>query len=313
MGTHRVIYKFLAFLTLFLVLVFPPSLLYAQEPISFLPKDSVNTKRLRTVITTNSSIYAGGLLFLNNLWYRDHEAVPFHFYNDLNGWIQMDKAGHMYAAYYESYFSIRSLLWAGVNRRKAVWIGGAMGVLMQAPIEVFDGLYEGYGFSVSDMVANTAGSALVVGQELLWDKQRIRMKFSYRATKYPKYRPSAFGGSPVGYLFTDYNGQTYWLSANISDFFPHSNMPRWLNLAFGYGADGMLAEFQNPERYRGELLPEFDRRRQLYLSLDINLSAIPTRNRFLKTIFRSLNILKVPAPTLEYNSSGKWYFHPLFF
>lgn len=285
----------------------------AQDTFVHADGDSVNSRRLRVVSITGSTFYAGGLYYLNNIWYENHQSVPFHFYNDLKGWMQIDKAGHMYSAYYQSYYGMQALKWAGLPGKKAAWLGGAVSVLMQTPIEFFDGLYEGYGFSISDVLANTTGSALAVGQELIWGNQRIRMKFSYHATKYPKYRPSTFGGSTTGHLFTDYNGQTYWLSANLSDFFPHSKIPRLLNFAFGYGADGMLAEFQNPERYRGELLPEFDRKRQFYLSLDINLSAIPTRNRFLKTLFRSFNVLKVPAPTLEYNSSGQLIFHPFFF
>lgn len=188
-----------------------------------------------------------------------------------------------------------------------------MGVLMQTPIEIFDGLYEGYGFSVSDMVANAAGSALAVSQELLWSEQRIRMKFSYHPTAYPDFRPAAFGGSAFGNLVTDYNGQTYWLSANVADFFPGTALPPWLNIAFGYGADGMLADFRNPERYRGVILPQFQRTRQFYLSLDIDLSAIPTRSRLMRAVFRSLNILKIPAPALEYKSSGRWSLHPLYF
>ena len=47
-------------------------------------------------------------------------------------------------------------------------------------------------------------------------------------------------------VLKDYNGQTYWLSANIWSFNKESNFPRWLNVAFGYGADGMLYGENNP-------------------------------------------------------------------
>ena len=46
-------------------------------------------------------------------------------------------------------------------------------------------------------------------------------------------------------MLKDYNGQTYWLSANLKSFFQGSNIPAWLNVAVGYGADGMFGGFEN--------------------------------------------------------------------
>ena len=276
-------------------------------------ENSLNNKRLRTVIVTKSAIYAGGLFLLNNVWYKNHRAVPFHFYNDWPGWIQVDKAGHIYSAYYQSKKGIDALRWAGVSEKRAVWLGGSMGILMQTPIEVFDGLYEGYGFSVTDMIANTAGSALAIGQELLWQEQRIGMKFSYHPTRYAGFRPSYFGESKITRFFTDYNGHTYWLSLNLSSFIQGSKIPRWLNISFGYGADGMLAEFENPHYHRQFRLPDIERTRQLYFSIDMDLRKIQTRSKFFRLVLGTLNMIKVPAPTIEFNSSGRIAFHPVYF
>jgi hypothetical protein len=44
--------------------------------------------------------------------------------------------------------------------------------------------------------------------------------------------------------------------------------------------------------------------RQYYLSLDLDFTAIPTRSRFLKTLFKVINIIKVPSPTLELSRKG---------
>lgn len=303
--------KSILLLILFTILFNIP--LSAQVPSYSNYPDSLVPKRLRTIILAESIFYVGGILYLNNIWYKDHQSVPFHFYNDNAGWKQLDKAGHMYSAYYESYYGMKALQWAGVPKKKAIWWGGMLGFILQAPIEVFDGLYEGYGFSVGDIVANTAGATLMIGQELLWNEQRIMMKFSYSPTQYPKYRPSYFGEAHVEKFFTDYNGHTYWLSANLSSFAPESSLPKWLNLAVGFGADGMLAEFTNPTSHRGTPLPDFERSRQLYLSIDVDLRKIPTRSKFLKGVLHTLNMLKLPAPTLEFNTSEGIKFHPLYF
>jgi len=275
--------------------------------------DSLMPGRLTTVIVAESVFYVGGMLYLNNVWYKDHQSVPFHFYNDNRGWMQIDKAGHMYTAYYQSYYGMKALQWAGVSKKKAIWWGGMLGLVLQTPIEIFDGLYDGYGFSSGDMIANTAGTALMIGQELLWDEQRIMMKFSYSPTDYPSYRPSYFGASHTENFFTDYNGHTYWLSANIASFAPGISFPKWLNLAVGFGADGMLAEFENPAYHRGDPLPSFERTRQLYLSVDLDLRKIPTKSKFLKGVLHALNMLKFPAPALEFNKNDGVKFHPVFF
>jgi hypothetical protein len=47
--------------------------------------------------------------------------------------------------------------------------------------------------------------------------------------------------------------------------------------------------------------------------LDVDLQRIPTRSKVLRTTFFLLNCIKVPAPTLEYRSSGEWVGHWLYF
>ena len=102
--------------------------------------DTLNKKRLTTIIISEVSTYAAGLSFLSFYWYRDKELVPFHFYNDLKGYLQVDKLGHAYTAYHESYSAYYALRWAGVDKRKALIFGAPIGFLFQAPIEIYDGL-----------------------------------------------------------------------------------------------------------------------------------------------------------------------------
>jgi hypothetical protein len=76
--------------------------------------------------------------------------------------------------------------------------------------------------------------------ELLWKEQRITPKFSFHTTQYAQYRPNVLGSSLAEQMLKDYNGQTYWLSVNLHSFYKGSKIPKWLNLAIGYGANGML-------------------------------------------------------------------------
>jgi len=295
-------------LLIFLILL-AYSLAFAQ-PLSNTYPDTLNKKRLHTALITEGTFFVGGLSFLYANWYADRERVPFTFYNDAAGYNQVDKAGHAFGAYMYSDWGYRSLRRAGVSKKKALLWGAGLGLYFQTPIEVFDGLYEGWGFSWSDMAANTVGAGLVFGQEALFDEQLVRMKFSFSRSPYSDRAFGLLGSNYFGNLVNDYNGHTYWLSTGIHQLAPKHNIPKWLNIAAGYGAGGMYGEFENRTFYRGNLLPsDQERYRQFYLSLDIDWTQIPTRSRFLRSVFEGLNYIKFPLPGLEYNTKGEFKGH----
>jgi hypothetical protein len=123
-----------------------------------------------------------------------------------------------------------------------------------------------------------------------------------------KQRPNTLGKNYLQQTLKDYNGQTYWLSANIWSFNKKSSFPKWINIALGYGADQMLYGNSNT----GNAMLE-NPNRQFYLSLDLDLTKIETNSEFLKTIFSIVNFVKIPAPALEITSKGDISFHYLYF
>ncbi len=164
------------------------------------------------------------------------------------------------------------------------------------------------------MIANTIGAATVLSQELIWNEQRFNIKFSYHATPYANDRHNQLGDNSLQRVFKDYNGQTYWLSANIGCWLhQESKFPKWLNFAVGYGAEGMIGANTNPENINGQPTKNYARIRQFYIAPDIDLTRIKTKSKTLKTIFKVVNILKFPMPTLELNSNNKFVFYPVYF
>lgn len=274
--------------------------------------DTIVKSKLYKAIAIEAGSYIAGLSFLKYIWYKDHERVPFHFYNDSKGYLQMDKAGHAFSAYRQSYAGYYALRNAGVDKKKSILYGGSLGFLFQTPIELFDGLYEGWGFSWSDMAANTLGSALLVGQEMAFDEQVILMKFSYAPSIYPDYHHH-LGETHVEQFFLDYNAHTYWLSGNLRKLTGIQQIPQWLNIAYGYSANGMIYEFDNPTFYQGQPFPKLERYRQHLLSLDIDFSRIKTERKFLKTLFRTINLVKLPFPALEFNRIHGTRVRPFYF
>ncbi len=249
------------------------------------------------------------LYTLHHAWYKDLERTGFHFFNDNHEWKQMDKAGHAWSAFHQSRVGIDLLRWAGLPDKKAIVYGGLLGVVLQTPIEVFDGYQAGYGASVGDLVANSVGSAAVVAQELAWREIRIMPKYSFRTTPYAAMRPHVLGSNLAEQALKDYNGQTYWLSVDVGAFLaPAHKYPRWLNLAVGYGAEEMVYNHGPTNRSLG-----LHAYRQFYLSPDLNLLHFKGRSKVLNTALYVLSIIKIPAPTLEFNSRQGLKFHPVYF
>lgn len=294
-----------------------------NSPPQIIPRDTFklypfNRKRIHWVTAANIAGYGGALVALNALWYANYPRSGFHFFNDDAEWQQMDKAGHIYSAYSESRASMELWRWAGLSEKKSIWIGGLSGVAYQSVIEVLDGFSSEYGFSPGDFAANIIGSSLFISQELAWNDQRIKMKFSFHRKNYgtPQLDMRAdklFGKTEIERFIKDYNGQSYWLSANIHSFLPGSTLPRWLNISVGYGAEGMFGGMKNVGYdNQGNII--FDRRdikryRQWYLSPDIDFTKISTNKKGLKVLFFVLSALKFPAPTLEYSNGsfkGHW-------
>ena len=274
--------------------------------------DTLNKKRLYTIIGAEAGIYGAGLSFLGFLWYSDKERVPFHYYDDSKGYLQMDKWGHAFGAYQESYNAYYALRWAGVGKGKSMIFGAPLGLIFQTPIEIFDGMYEGWGFSWSDMLANAAGATLFAVQEGLLDEQWVLMKFSYSPSGYPKYH-WILGESELESFFVDYNGHTQWLSVNLQKATTIDKLPPWLNLAIGYSGNGMIKEFDNPTWYQGKPFPYLERYRQWVFSLDVDLTRVPVRRPWLAKLFRYANILKVPFPAIEFNRIDKVKGHWLYY
>jgi hypothetical protein len=303
-------------LILLLIVVLYTNRAFSQTPIAL---DSLNSKpysnsRVKLLAATGVTIYVGSMTGLYLMWYKDYPQSSFHFFDDNREWLQMDKVGHATTSYYLSQVGFSACRWAGLSSKKATWWGGATGFTYLTIIEILDGFSSEWGFSTGDLIANTSGSLLFTGQQLLWDEQRIMMKYSHHSTMESSLRPDLLGSNASERWLKNYNGSTFWLSANVSSFLSKtSKFPKWLNIAVGYGASGMLGGNSNPNTYNGNSLPTLERRRQWYLSLDIDLRKINTRFKTLNNVIHMFNFIKIPMPTIEFIQGDKTKFYWMYF
>jgi uncharacterized protein YfiM (DUF2279 family) len=264
---------------------------------------TVNRKKVLILAATTGVVYTGSMAVLAHAWYSEFDKEPFHWFNDFHEWKQVDKAGHFYSAYYLSDYGSWALQACNVPPRKSDIIASVAGIVMISSIEIFDGFSAAYGASASDLAFNVAGSLFYLGQRALWKQPRLLPKFSYHHTEFSTKRPEVLGEGASA-LIKDYNGQTYWLSADMDKFM---RFPRWLNLAAGYGADNMLYGNDAQNTAAG-----YSAYRQFYLAIDLDLTAIPTRSKFLRGLLRVASAVRLPAPAIEF-SRDKVAFHPFYF
>lgn len=273
---------------------------------------TINNKRFYLITGIHASYYGGSLLLLGQAWYKDFPKTSFHTFNDSKEWLQVDKVGHGFTAYNFSKYSKGMWEWTGLSHEKATWIGGLSSIGYLTLLETFDAYSAKWGWSWTDIGANVAGTGMYVAQELLWKEQRVQFKFSAHRKQYdPSLINRAnelYGKSLPERLLKDYNGQTYWLSMNMSSFAKESGLPPWFNISVGYGAEGLLGGFENIGFDKsGNMVfnrPDIRRERQWYLSPDIDFTKIKTNKKLVRTMFSVLNMLKMPAPALEL-SGGK--------
>jgi hypothetical protein len=287
--------------------------------ITFAQTDSlapVNYKTRKIILASSSAVLTtGSLLYLDQAWFDQYSTGKFHFFNDNKEWLQMDKAGHLYTNYQTSRLMMGAFNWAGFNKKQELFIGGTIGFAYMTAVECMDGFSKGWGFSYGDMIANALGTSAAISQQAFWKEQRIQFKFSYAQSGLAKYNPDLLGKSLSTQLLKDYNSQTYWLSVNPSSFIKKENkFPKWLSVAFGYSAYGMLGGYENNivvQDADGNVL-KFDRERRYYFSLDVDLTRVKTKSKVLKKVFSVINILKFPAPAIQF-SKNKTRFYYLYY
>lgn len=268
------------------------------EEHSFFEKDTrANKGRLIGVSSSIGTVWTGSIIGLRTIWYDQSEEKKFTVFDDSRNWLQMDKAGHVYAAYHINRLASDLYQWSGLNYKTSAWIGFGVSLGYQTTFEILDGFSPDYGWSWSDVAANALGSTFYTTQELIWQEQRILPKFSYHPTEFAALRPAVLGSNFSESLLKDYNGQTYWLSFSPGSFFKNSKIPKWACISLGYSAH---------EKIVGSEATYFDNatgityheQREFLLSLDIDFSQLNIKRPWLKVLVQQLNYLKIPFPAL---------------
>lgn len=264
----------------------------------FLPADSLSKRRIVGTSVGIGAFWSGSMIGLSQVWYSEVEKAPFHSFNDSQNWLQMDKVGHFYIAHKISQFCRDKYTWSGLDNQTSTWIGAGISIGYQTTFEFFDAYSAEWGFSWSDVAANTLGTISYTAQSLAWEEERIIPKFSYFPTEFASIRPEVLGNSFTESLLKDYNGQTYWLSFSPGTFFRNSPIPKWACVSIGYSAYAKLKGDQESFTDASTGIT-YQAQREFLLSLDIDFSRLSIKRPWLKAIVKQFNYVKIPFPALR--------------
>ena len=233
------------------------------------------------------------LVFKKGWW--DDERSHFHFENDFDYALNLDKFGHFAAGvvlgegFYEGY------RWAGTSEFQAYLFAGLSAMMTHVAIDVKDGYSPEWGFSVFDVLSGTLGGFYPMAERYIPVFKYVDLKWSYWINTKAYYRQSHTG------VFTDdYCNQTFWASFKPYRLLPASvraYYPSWLAIAAGLSIDeGVFIK-----HYEGT--PH----REVYIALDYDLEAFRPQSRMARTLIKSLNYFKLPAPAIQVYPEFHWY------
>lgn len=265
--------------------------------------NTLRTPRALGVLIFSGIVYIGLVASLAYAWYSRQWGGSFQFFDDLAEWNQLDKLAHVAWAFHIAVVANRLLTWAKVNTSTAVRTAAVMSWVFISSIEVLDGFSSDYGASVYDIGANTLGCAAFLLQSIGWQRINIWPKFSFHPTAFAPLRPAMLGNGFLEEVLKDYNGQTFWYSFQV----PWLRLPSWLVIAVGIGAEGMVYS-----REAENVLHDFSSHRKYLLSVDLDVTALTPKSRWVRMVLWPLTIIKFPAPAIEVSAEGI-KFHPIYF
>ncbi len=255
------------------------------------------------------AISTSALLTLNWLAYQpfkdawwEEERTSFHFYK---GWRRstgsydfawddqlygyMDKLGHFYSSRLLSEQLTALSQWIGFEHQTSKIIGPVLSSLLMLEIEIYDGYFKDWGFSLADFAANELGAFSPLLEEQFPYLKKFQLRMSYQA--------STESNSEDTFI-KNYSGMTFWLSWDFHSVLPDKIKPyhpEWLNISFGYSVS---------ELTHGDI--------QIYLAPDINwVKLLPGNSPLALHFKKALNYLHFPTFALQL--TPKYQFHPFYY
>jgi hypothetical protein len=191
---------------------------------------------------------------------------------------------HAAMGYHASQAGAAAFRWACLGPTPAAWLGAALGVAVNLPKEIGDGLHQDHGFSMPGMLWTALGSAVPALHQTWPVSRAFALKVNYWPSEEFWNRP---GLEPQ--LESDYAGQHYYLAIAPSEL-NRNPWPQWLGLAMGHSVP-----------YWASRPPVH----QWYASLDVNFRGLPVHGVWWRRVAWVLDQVHFPLPGVRLQQ-GTW-------
>ncbi|NLT49996.1 MAG: DUF2279 domain-containing protein [Ignavibacteria bacterium] len=263
------------------------------DSISLMEKPDVFRRQFNyPVIITLGAVTATSLYFINdyyqNTWWRD--KAEFKFMNDWKYALWIDKLGHFYGTYLQSFAFSSGFEASGFHTEESAWYGASCALALQLYIEVQDGYGPQWGFSPGDAVSDLLGSSYFVLKYYYPYLNNFQPRVSYYPSKEYLNRTNNDHN-----IMDDYEGQKLWLSIRIKNLLPESVAEYWpsfLMLSIGYAVKN-----HQPDGYKEN---------EFYIAFDIDAEEIPLFGKGWQFVKNTLNYLHFPLPGLRISPGLKF-------
>jgi hypothetical protein len=262
-------------------------------------KSEISWLKTGAVASVALASYGAAYIFVFAEGWWDNDSSHFHFENDFDYALNLDKFGHFAAgvilgeSFYEGY------RWAGIPEFRSYLFAGLSAMATHIAIDVKDGFSPAWGFSIFDVLSGTLGGFLPMAERYVPIFKYVDLKWSYWINSTVYYDKRTHRAEAV---FTDdYVNQTFWASFKPYRLLPapvQKYYPSWLAFAVGLSVNEAAMDFHADDK---------DRHREVYIALDYDLEAFRPQSRWARTLIKYLNYFKLPAPAIQVYPEFHWF------
>jgi hypothetical protein len=287
------------------------NILVKGDSVNTTVNDSLNkiTKNITKTIDTDINpvklgiVCGAAITILGGIYYRwktawwNEDNTNFHIYYNHTQIYNVDKIGHLYGGIlFAECFGV-GLRWAGLDFESSLLYGGLFSTMVYTFVELKDGFAPSWGFDPLDLSGSIIGSYYPYAQRKIPFLQNFNFKWSYYPSNSIYYNNMNNESRNNQFFNDDYEGQTFWLTANLKNLIPqkiNSFLPDFLNLALGISVEN--------------LSDPLNKHRVFILSPDIDITKlIQTDSDILNEILRLLNYIHLPLPAIRVSPDFKAY------
>lgn len=260
------------------------------------PGNKINILRLG-IVAGASAVILGGIYYRWKTAWWNNGTADFHIDYNYTYIDNVDKVGHLYGGIlFTECFGV-GLRWAGLSEESSLLYGGILSTLVYTGVELKDGYAPTWGFDPLDLGASVVGAFYPYAQKKIPFLMNFNFKWSYFPSNSKYYNDLNKESRNNQFFNDDYEGQTFWVTANLRNLMPpsiNSFFPDFLNLALGISVEN--------------LADPLNKHRVFIISPDIDITKlIQTDSNFLNEILRLLNYLHLPLPAIRISPGFKAY------